>query len=139
MTQVFVDTSALIAIGNRHDAFHTEAVRINEILGQSHVIFVTSTAVLLEFGSAFSAGPLRKAAIKMIEAIRASKKWHVVLIDNDILTKSFKLFKKAQDKEWGLVDCTSIIVAIEMNIKEVFTSDHHFEQAGFTILMNISR
>ena len=40
-----------------------------------------------------------------------------------------------KDKEWGLVDCTSIIVARDMGITEIFTTDHHFEQAGFTILL----
>ncbi len=40
-----------------------------------------------------------------------------------------------EDKGWGLVDCTSIVLAKEMGINEIFTTDHHFEQAGFTILL----
>lgn len=39
------------------------------------------------------------------------------------------------DKDWGLVDCTSIIVAKNLGISEIFTTDHHFEQAGFQILL----
>ena len=34
-----------------------------------------------------------------------------------------------------MVDCTSIVVAKKMKIIEIFTTDHHFEQAGFTILL----
>ena len=40
------------------------------------------------------------------------------------------------DKEWGLVDCSSIIVAREREITEVFSTDRHFKQASFTILLN---
>lgn len=39
------------------------------------------------------------------------------------------------DKEWGLVDCASIHVAKNMGIKDIFSTDHHFEQAGFQILL----
>ncbi len=42
------------------------------------------------------------------------------------------------DKEWGFVDCTSILVAKDMGIKDVFSADHHFEQAGFNILLKRS-
>ena len=39
------------------------------------------------------------------------------------------------DKEWGLVDCSSIIVSSERELTEVFTTDRHFKQAGFTIFL----
>jgi predicted nucleic acid-binding protein len=39
------------------------------------------------------------------------------------------------DKDWGFVDCTSIVLAKFLGIKDVFSTDHHFEQAGFTILL----
>lgn len=42
------------------------------------------------------------------------------------------------DKEWGLVDCTSIVLAKEMGIHEIFTTDHHFEQAGFSNSVKVS-
>jgi len=39
------------------------------------------------------------------------------------------------DKEWSLIDCISIIIAEEFRITDIFSNDHHFEQAGFNILM----
>ncbi len=132
---VFFDTSALIAIGNKHDAFHLDAVRIRNDLKKTKRYFVTTSAILYEFGSAFSSINLRLTAIKMIEAIIQSKKWNCIQIDNELFNKGFELYKQVKDKEWGLVDCTSIIVSRNMGIIEVFTADHHFEQAGFTILL----
>jgi len=39
------------------------------------------------------------------------------------------------DKEWSLTDCVSFAVMQEKQINQAFTSDHHFEQAGFIKLM----
>ncbi|BAZ44502.1 hypothetical protein NIES4102_15120 [Chondrocystis sp. NIES-4102] len=40
-----------------------------------------------------------------------SPKWEFVLIDELIFERAFTLYQKMNDKEWGLVDCSSIIVA----------------------------
>ena len=64
-----------------------------------------------------------------------SKKWKSTFIDEKLLNRGFELYRQMKDKEWGLVDCISIIVARDMGITEIFTTDHHFEQAGFTILL----
>jgi len=39
------------------------------------------------------------------------------------------------DKEWSLVDCLSILVCKARGIKDVFTADRHFEQAGLRVLL----
>jgi len=135
MKPIFVDTSALIALGNKRDAFHLPAIRIKEELKQTNRHLVTTSAILLEFGNSFSSVTLKPVAIKFLEAIRQSKKWNCIDINDVILKKGFESYKKMADKEWGLVDCTSIVLAKEMGIQEIFTTDHHFEQAGFTILL----
>jgi predicted nucleic acid-binding protein len=139
MKPVFADTSSLIAVGNTRDSFHTQAVRIKNELKQSRRDFVTTDAVLLEFGNAFSAVGLRAAAAKMIEAVRNSKKWRCVSIDGTLMERGLWKFRQVKDKEWGLVDCISIIVSEDIGITEVFTTDHHFEQAGFRILLKKQR
>ena len=53
-----------------------------------------------------------------------------------MMQKGYELYRKMGDKEWGLVDCTSIVVSREMGITEIFTTDRHFEQAGFAILLS---
>ena len=40
------------------------------------------------------------------------------------------------DKRWSLTDCVSFVVMQESGITEALTSDHHFEQASFTTLLN---
>jgi predicted nucleic acid-binding protein len=132
---VFVDTSALIVIGNKRDAFHSQAIEVNGRLVRSNSIFVTSNAVLLEFGNAFSTTNLKPFSIRLIDAVMQSKKWKSIIIDENIMSRGFELYKQMADKDWGFVDCTSIVLAKFLGIKDVFSTDHHFEQAGFTILL----
>ena len=40
-----------------------------------------------------------------------------------------------QDKNWSSVDCTSFAVMTERGLTDALTADHHFEQAGFTVLL----
>ncbi|MDM8516666.1 hypothetical protein QUF76_10730 [Desulfobacterales bacterium HSG16] len=71
----------------------------------------------------------------MIEAVRNSKKWECISTDGILMERGFQKFSQVRDKEWGLVDCISMIVSKDIGIAEIFTADHHFEQAGFRILL----
>lgn len=135
MKSIFVDTSALIALGNKRDSFHQQALEIRNQLKSQNRNFITTNAVFLEFGNAFSRIYLKPVAISVIKAIEMSPKWESVLIDELIFKRAFTLYQKMNDKEWGLVYCSSIIVAKEREITEVFSTDRHFKQAGFTILL----
>jgi predicted nucleic acid-binding protein len=135
MKPVFVDTAALIAIGNRRDTFHQRALIINNELRGSGRKYITTGAIFLEFGNAFSQTLLRPTAIQIMEAIRHSEKWQYIEIDEELIQKGFELYTRMHDKQWGLIDCTSMVVSKEHGITDIFTTDHHFEQAGFSILL----
>lgn len=64
-----------------------------------------------------------------------SRKWKYVLIDELLFEEAFALYEKMNDKEWGLVDCSSIVIARQRGIIEIFSTDNHFKQAGLTILL----
>jgi predicted nucleic acid-binding protein len=59
----------------------------------------------------------------------------LVTIDAQLLQRSLKFFGRHADKSWGLVDCASFLVMRDLAIVEAFTSDQHFEQAGFVRLL----
>jgi uncharacterized protein len=40
----------------------------------------------------------------------------------------------SNDKNWSLVDCASFAIMKEAGIHIVLTGDHHFEEAGYTLL-----
>ncbi|MDD5229563.1 MAG: PIN domain-containing protein [Methylococcales bacterium] len=135
MNMVFVDTAALIALGNKRDSFHHVAWQVQKELVKNQSHFITSDFVIAEFCNAFSRVKFRETAVQMVNSIYQSKAWTVTSISEDLMAKSLHLFTQMQDKEWGLVDCSSIILAKEKQITSVFTADKHFEQAGFEILL----
>jgi uncharacterized protein len=45
------------------------------------------------------------------------------------------LYEKYDDKEWGMTDCISITVMKENKLNVSFTTDNHFIQAGFEIVL----
>lgn len=45
------------------------------------------------------------------------------------------LYSRRLDKGWSFTDCLSFLVMQRYGITDALTSDHHFEQAGFTALL----
>lgn len=135
MKQIFVDTVALIALSNQRDDLHEQTREMQKQLALMPIRFVTTNLIISEFCNAFSSIKFRHIAIKLVDSILKSQRWHYVHIDEVIMQQSYVLYKEMVDKNWGLVDCSSIVIARQMQINEVFTADHHFEQAGFQILL----
>jgi len=135
MKKVFVDTAALIALGNKQDIFHSLAWQKQRELVQNKTHFIASDFVIAEFCNAFSRIKFRATAVQMVNSLYQSSAWTIISVNDNLMNKSFALFSQMQDKEWGLVDCSSIIIAREHKLDVVFTADKHFEQAGFEILL----
>ena len=135
MKSIFVDTSALNALGNRRDRFHKQAADLFRELEQTHCHLYTTSAVLMELGNAFSAAPFKPLAIKPITWIDNSKNRTVIVVDRAVLGDGVERFTRRLDKDRGLLDCTSMQVAEGHSIADVVTNDHHFRQGGFNILI----
>lgn len=132
---VYVDTAALIALSNKTDGFHQLASQVNQQLIAEQYTFLTTNAVILELANAFSRVRYKPLVISLIEAIQYSAKWHYLTIDETLMAQGLSLFKQRLNKDWSLVDCLGIHLARQFQITEIFTTDHHFEQAGFRILL----
>jgi len=135
MNLIFVDTSALIALGNKKDQFHLQATKVFKQLVLAKMNFITTNAIIFELTNAFSAVQYKPVAIKQCDLINNSKSWTLITIDEELMKKGLSRFRQVDDKDWSLVDCISMIIAEEIGITKIFSNDHHFEQAGFTILL----
>ena len=131
-TRILVDTSFVIALINQRDQRHREAQKLaNKFEG--HPLLITE-AVLLEVGNAM-ARSYKKKAIQIIEDFLTSDEVEIVHLSQPLFNEAFMLYKQYQDKEWSLVDCASFAVMGQRGLLEAFTTDHHFEQAGFVCLL----
>ena len=96
---------------------------------------VTSEFVLLEVADALGTPLLRPHTVAFINRLRGDL-MEIVPLTQELMMKGWSFYSQRLDKEWGLTDCTSFVVMQEKGISEAFTSDHHFVQAGFTLLMS---
>jgi hypothetical protein len=134
-----VDTAALLALSNADDDLNAAAVAVRNDIAQQGVRMVTTDAVLTETASGLSGARVRHLAAPVIDAVRASAYFDVVHVDLNLWERGWVLFKARHDKEWSLVDCLSFVVMQDRGIIEAFTSDHHYQQAGFVCLLPARR
>jgi len=129
----FVDTFFLIALLETSDAHHKRARALSKSLGKTKLL--TTDAVLIELGNYFARSSLRVEAIEWIRAIRAHAEWEVVPLDAALVARGEDRYRRYSDKSWSLTDCISMEVMKQRGLREVATSDGHFTQAGFQILI----
>lgn len=133
---VFIDTAGWIALVHKRDTFHQKAVLLYNKLG--NVMRVTSDAVLLETCNSLAGSQTRRLAAAFMEGIKTSERLKILDIvrtSGTVFEQGWNLFEAYEDKEWSLTDCISFVIMRERKMKESFTCDHHFEQAGFSILL----
>jgi len=135
MDHVFLDTAALIALANKSHALHEQAMIVRKQLSAAGACIVTSQLVLTEVLNAMSSVPLRAQALKTIDALQQSERTTIIPADDDGWRAALDLYRRRSDKDWSLVDCSSILICQSRGIDRIFTHDHHFKQAGFETLL----
>ena len=132
MNDVFVDTAFVIALVNEKDEHHEEVLDLSvRFLGSRKI---TTVPVLLEIGNALAKN-FRSESIEIIERFRTSKNISVIQIAERDFLEGFEMYKLHDGKSWSLTDCISFVLMKRFSLSDALTSDKHFEQAGFNILM----
>jgi predicted nucleic acid-binding protein len=129
---IFVDTLYVIALVNERDQYHQQAIELAAKLVDQPLL--TTDAVLLEIGNGLARN-YKQAAIEVLEEFLASEDVTIVHLTPELFDQAFSLYKKYQDKSWGLIDCISFEVMRATGVNQALTSDQHFEQAGFRVLL----
>jgi len=104
-------------------------------LQQQQAFLVTTDFVLLEVADALSAPTVRARTVAFISGLRQLNVLQILPVSQVLLNQGWQLYSQRPDKEWGLTDCTSFVVMTQEQITIAFTSDHHFQQAGFIKLI----
>ncbi len=133
--EVFLDTAYAIALSSPNDQYHECAIALSEELELEETTFITTHAVIFEIGNAMAKQRHRKDAIALLNSIREDEHFEIIPVSEELYVRAEKLFCARPDKEWSLTDCVSFIVMTDLGLSEALTSDEHFKQAGFQILM----
>ena len=132
MTSVFADTSYFLALLAPSDEAHERAVVLSSRLRDP---IITTHWVVMELGNALSAQADRALFHQWLAAMNRDDRAEVVPATEEILARAIGLHSSRQDKDWSLTDCTSFVVMRERGTTDALTTDHHFTQAGFRILL----
>ncbi len=135
MTKVFVDTAAWIALLNVRDALHQQANDVMDKLVRLKTPLVTTEFVLLEVADALSTPASRNQTLAFINSLRVLESLQIVSVSQKLLDEGWAFYSQRPDKDWGLTDCISFVVMTQQGITQAFTSDRHFQQAGFVKLL----
>ena len=130
---IFLDTSYILALILKDDAFNSKAKTISESLEISTINVFTTELVLVEIADSLAKIKVRHKCIPIITRLRATT--NVIKMNDGNIAEAWDLFNERVDKEWGYTDCFSFKVMEEYSIKQALTTDKHFEQAGFEILL----
>ena len=130
-----MDTAYFVARTRRSDQWRQAAETAREQLGD--VAMVTTDEVLAEFLTAMSKSgqDIRRRAVRTVREALNSGAIRVVPQSHHSLLGGLDRYEARPDKGYSLQDCVSMNVMETEGITEVLTSDHNFEQEGFTILM----
>jgi len=128
---LFADTSFWIAFLRQNDSFHQLAVEI--FTARLEVVYTTDW-VLLELCNYFASRPSRNQCAQFVREILMDPVT-IVVPCGDLFSAAFDLYEGRVDKQWSATDCASFLLMGELKIHAALTTDHHFEQAGFEILL----
>lgn len=128
---VFLDTSAIVALLDADEARHQEAALIwKRLLGGAAVI-VTTNYVLVET-YALTARRLGSAAVRVLtdELLPVVE---VEWIGRDVHERAVSALIAANRRDLSLVDAVSFEAMRRRGLSQAFAFDRHFEDAGFSL------
>ena len=134
-TPIFLDTAYVNALVNTRDQWHDAAVQWQRKLSTDKRRLVTTEFVLVEIADGLAAVRFRVQAVQVIATLQASPLVEIIPASSRLFTAALELYRNRGDKDWGLTDCASFVVMSERGLLEALTTDDHFRQAGFRILL----
>ena len=132
---VFVDTAGFLALWDSSDDHHAAAVRLQTELARKHRRFLTTEYVADETVTLLLVRHSHRAAVDFLETIEQSEALRLEWIDPARFYAAADSFRKHGDKTWSFTDCVSFAVMRELRVRDAFTTDGHFRQAGFFPLL----
>jgi uncharacterized protein len=132
MKRLFADTFFFFAFLNADDGAHREAAAFFDAFDGE---LVTTEWVLIELADGLAGTADRQIFVDFHRALRDDPAVKCIPASDGLFSAGIGLYAARPDKEWSLTDCISFVVMQREGLTDVLTGDHHFEQAGFRILL----
>ena len=120
--ELFIDTSALIAILIEKDKFHHQAMDLSRQKPKLH----TSSWVLEEFLAHLQVRFDLTTAKKGIKFLQNIPNLEIHFLNHQLLLNSFDLYNQQGSKRMTLVDVSNVVIMKEKGLNKIFAFDNQF-------------
>jgi len=131
LEDIFVDTSAWIALVDKDDSHHKEAASSYPLLLKNHRNLITSNFVIAETYIIILNELGHKLAIDFLEKLKASPRILKIYSNEDIEAEAEPILVKYSDQDFSYTDAVSFVIMKRQKIRKAFSFDKHFVIAGF--------
>jgi predicted nucleic acid-binding protein len=129
---MLIDTSGLLCYFDESDIRYSDAVEFFKAAPAR----LTHSYVLAEFIALCQSRGLNRIRVLNFSAdLLDNSHVEVVWVDETLHRSALKLLQERLDKTYSLCDVVSFVLMREHYFTEALTTDHHFEQEGFTRLL----
>lgn len=133
--QVFGDTSFFFALVAKRDPAHRPAVTAYEKLLRTGARVITTDYVVDETLTLTKARIDARTSLSLLDRMERSESIDLQILTNERFLASKQYFRKHSDHDYSFTDCTSFVVMDELDIRAALTTDRHFAEAGFEMLL----
>src|SRR5438477_7530222 len=126
---MFLDTSGLLCYHSKDELEHKEARRLFK--GERR--HLTHSYVLAEFIALAQVRKVpRQPTLRFSSRLLTHPRVEVFWVDRQLHEEALDFLGQRMDKGYSLCDSISFLLMKRQGIQEALTTDHHFEQEGFT-------
>jgi predicted nucleic acid-binding protein len=130
---IFIDTSGFFAVLSADDDRHRSALRIVEESRKRKRGFVTTDYVLDETATLLKARRMGHLTERFFAIVEQSRACRIEWMDSARFGETQLFFLKHSDQAWSFTDCFSYLIMKQLRLRDAFTKDDHFRQAGFNL------
>lgn len=134
--ETFIDTSGFYSLLVRRDRMHAPAAEFMANAASVRGRFVTTDYVIDETVTLLKARGHGELVAPLFEAINSSTAMCMEWTTSERFDEARTFCLRHPDKDWSFTDCVSLVVMQSLGLREALTSDNHFKQAGFRILLD---
>lgn len=130
---IFVDTSAFIAMRVTDDVNHKKAQGFLNVIKEQKMRLYTTNFILDEVYTYFCKA--HKIATEMAELIMNNPLIVLYRVNVEDENKAWDILKTHKDKDFSYTDATCFAIMERIEIKTVFAFDEHYKQYGKFIVV----
>ncbi len=130
---IFIDAGAFIGQHLRRDPYHGQAVAAWKRILRTREPCLTSNFVLNEAFTFIARQAGYRIAAERARNIYTSQQLQIHRPQQEDELAALEYFEKFADQRVSFTDCISFVLMSKNKVRRVFTFDHHFAFAGFTL------